>query len=126
MLNEMGGWMVTTTSMDNNCTGNGAAERSMSTSSASMVCRREEFFSSFTSCFFIINILFFFFFQSCYMGYSLHDYKLKNTQECTAQMLISKPMYKESKCMWGCITWCRFCTVIKTCVCVFVCVFPKT
>ncbi len=32
-------------------------------------------------------------------------------------MLTSKPMYKESKCMWGCITWCRFYTTIKPCVC---------
>jgi hypothetical protein len=28
------------------------------------------------------------------MGYSLHDCKLKN------QMLTSKPMYEENKCMW--------------------------
>jgi hypothetical protein len=33
-------------------------------------------------------------------------------------MLTSKPMYKENKCMWGCITWCRSCTAIKLCVCV--------
>jgi hypothetical protein len=32
----------------------------------------------------IFFILHFFFFQNCYKGYSLHDYKLKNTQECTA------------------------------------------
>jgi hypothetical protein len=56
------------------------------------------------SCFFFIILFFFFFFQSYYTGYSLHDYKLKNTQECIAQMLTSKPMYKESKCIWGCIT----------------------
>jgi hypothetical protein len=70
---------------------------------------KREFFS-FTSCFcfFIILFFFFFFFKSYYKGYSLHDYKLKNTQECIAQMLTLKPMYKESKCMWGCITWCRF------------------
>lgn len=65
-------------------------------------------------------LFFFFFFQSCYKGNSLHDCKLKNTQECTAQMLTSKPMYKESKCMWGCITWCRSCTAFKPCVCVYV------
>ncbi len=72
-------------------------------------------------------LFFFFFFQSCYKGNSLHDCKLKNTQECTAQMLTSKPMYKESKCMWGCITWCRSCTAIKpcVCVCVYVYVLPR-
>jgi len=70
---------------------------------------------------FKIIILFFFLFQSCYKGNSLHDYKLKNTQECTTQMLTSKLMYKESKCMWGCITWCKSCTAIKPCVCVCVC-----
>jgi hypothetical protein len=43
----------------------------------------------------------------------------QNTLECIAQMLTSKPMYKESKCMWGCITWCKFCIAIKPCVCVF-------
>ncbi len=43
------------------------------------------------------------------------------TQECTAQMLTSKPMYKESKCMWGCITWCKFCISSIPCVCVCVC-----
>jgi hypothetical protein len=36
-------------------------------------------------------------------------------------MLTSKPMYKESKCMWGCITWCRSCIAIKPCVCVCMC-----
>jgi len=51
-----------------------------------------------------ILFFFFFFFQSYYKGYSLHDCKLKNRQECIAQMLTSKPMYKESKCMWGCLT----------------------
>ncbi len=69
----------------------------------------------------IFFILHFFFFQNCYKGYSLHDYKLKNTQECTAQMLTSKLMYKESKCMWGCITWCRSYITIKPCVCVCAC-----
>jgi len=71
---------------------------------------------------FIIIIIIIFFFQSYYKGNSLHDYKLKNTQKCTPQMLTSKPMYKERKCMWGCITWCRSCIVIKPCVCVCVCV----
>ncbi len=37
-------------------------------------------------------------------------------------MLTSKPMCKESKCKWGCITWCRSCIGIKPCVCVCVCV----
>jgi hypothetical protein len=74
---------------------------------------------------FFFLFFFFFFFQSCYKGNSLHDCKLKNTQECTAQMLTSKPMYKESKCMWGCITWCRSCTAIKPCVCVYVLPRPK-
>jgi hypothetical protein len=69
----------------------------------------------------IIIIILFFFFQNCYKGNSLHDFKLKNTQECTTQMLISKPMYKESKCMWGCITWCRSYIAIKPCVCVCTC-----
>jgi hypothetical protein len=75
--------------------------------------------------FFFLFFFFFFFFQSCYKGNSLHDRKLKNTQECTAQMLTSKPMYKESKCMWGCITWCRSCTAFKPCVCVYVLPRPK-
>jgi hypothetical protein len=99
-----------------------AIERSTSASSVVMACRRKKriFFS--ISCFIII-ILFFFFFQSCYKGYSLHDYKLKNTKECTAHMLISKPMYKENKCIWGYITWCRSCITIKPCVCV--CMFPR-
>jgi hypothetical protein len=39
-------------------------------------------------------------------------------------MLTSKPMYKESKCMWGFITWCRSCTVIKPCACM--CPFSLT
>ncbi len=92
-------------------------------SSTTMACKREEriFFSSTSCCFFIF--FFFFFFQSCYKGSSLHDYKFKNTQECIAQMLTSKPMYKESKCMWGCITQCRFYTTIKPCVCV--CMLPR-
>jgi hypothetical protein len=36
-------------------------------------------------------------------------------------------MYKESKCMWGCITWCRSCTAIKPYVhvCVYVLLRPK-
>jgi hypothetical protein len=37
------------------------------------------------------------------------------------QMLISKPMYKKSRCMWGCIPWCRSCTIIEPCVCVCTC-----
>jgi len=74
---------------------------------------------------FIIIIIIIFFFQSYYKGNSLHDYKLKNTQKCTPQMLTSKPMYKERKCMWGCITWCRSCIVIKPCVCVCVYVLPR-
>ncbi len=38
------------------------------------------------------DFFFLFFLQSCYKGNSLHDCKLKNTQECTAQMLTSKPI----------------------------------
>jgi hypothetical protein len=87
------------------------------------VQERKEFFFLLCGFFNIIILFFFFFFQSCYKGYSLHDCKLKNTHECIiARMLTSKPVYKESKCMWGCITWCRSCTIIKPCVCV--CVFP--
>ncbi len=102
---------------------NDTVERSASMSSVAMACKREEkFLFFFTSFFFLIKILFFFFFfQSCYKGNSLHDYKLKNTQECTTQVLTSKPMYKENKCIWGCITWCRSCIAIKPCVCVCVC-----
>jgi hypothetical protein len=37
-------------------------------------------------------------------------------QKHIAQMLTSKPMYKESKCMWGCITQCRSSIAIKPCV----------
>ncbi len=81
--------------------------------------KTREFFFLLLHVFFFFFL--FFFFQSCYMGYSLHDYKLKNTHECTAQMLTSKPVYRESKCMWGCITWCISCTVIKPCVCVHAC-----
>jgi hypothetical protein len=80
--------------------------------------RVEEIFFFFLLLHVFFILFFFFFYQSYYKGYSLHDYKFKNTQECTAQMLTSKPMYKESKCMWGCITWCRSCTTIKPCVCV--------
>jgi hypothetical protein len=40
-------------------------------------------------------------------------------------MLTSKPMYKENKCMWGYITWCRSYIAIKPCVCVCVYVLPK-
>ncbi len=77
--------------MDDNC----AVERSAFVSSMMMVCKREE-----GNVFLLLRVFFlvlFFFFQSCYKGYSLHDYKLKNTQECTTQMLTSKPMYKENK-----------------------------
>jgi hypothetical protein len=34
-------------------------------------------------------------------------------------------MYKENKCMWGCITWCKSYTIIKPCVCMCVYVFPR-
>jgi len=82
--------------------------------------RRKNFFFFYFMLFIIIIILIFFF-QSYYTSYSLHDYKLKNTQECITQMLTSKPIYKESKCMWGCITRCRSCTIIQPCVCVCAC-----
>jgi len=32
---------------------------------------------------FIFILFFFFFFQNYYKGYSLHDYKFKNIEECT-------------------------------------------
>ncbi len=82
-------------------------------------CRREE--RIFFLLFHVLIFFFSFFFQNYYKG--LHECKFKNTQECIAKMLTSKPMYKENKCIWGCITWCRFCTVIKPCVCV--CVLPR-
>jgi len=82
--------------------------------------KREFFFF-----YFMFLLLLLLLFQSCCKGYSLHDCKLKNTQECTTQMLTSKPMYKENKYMWGCITWCRSCIRIKPCVCVCVHVLPR-
>jgi hypothetical protein len=78
--------------------GGDVAEQFVSTSSVTMVCWRKERNFFFLLCvFFIIYSLFFLCFQSCCKGYSLHDYKLKNTQEDIAQMLTSKPMYKENK-----------------------------
>ncbi len=100
-----------------NYVSNDATEWSALVSSTTMACRKEGFLLLCVFLF-VFFILFFFFFQRCYKGYSLHDYKFKNTQECIAQMLTSKPMYKESKCIWGCITWCRSCIAIKPCVCV--------
>jgi hypothetical protein len=51
----------------------------------------------------------------------------KTHKECTTQMLTLKPIYKEIKCMWGWITWCRSSTAIKPCVCVCVrACAPKT
>jgi hypothetical protein len=109
------------TTMDGNCADDNATERFVSANFTTMAWRKKNF---------LLRVFFFillFFFQSCYKSYSLHDCKLKNTQECTTQMLIWKPMYKENKCMWGCITWCKFCITIKPCVCVCVCVCaPKT
>jgi hypothetical protein len=105
------------------CTDDGIIERFVSMNSVVMACNKEDIYIFFYFMFFIFSILFFFFFQSCYKGYSLHDYKLKNTQECITQMLTSKPMYKENKCMWGCITRCRSCTIIKPCV--RVCMLPR-
>jgi hypothetical protein len=87
--------------MDNHCTYNNVAKQSTSTSCIAMVCKREDFF--FPSILFAKKILFVFF-LGYYKGYSLHDNKFKNTWECIAQMLTSKPMYKERKCMWGYIT----------------------
>ncbi len=111
-------WMMTTIAMltDDNSTSDNAAKQAAFTSSTAMVCKRKE-----RNLFFLLRVFVFFFFQSCYKGYSLHDCKFKNTQECIAQMQTSKPMYKESKCMWGCITWCKSCTIIKPCVCVHAC-----
>jgi hypothetical protein len=111
--------------LTSNYAGNNTTERPVSTSVAMMAWRRKErnFFLLLHVFIylFIIIIFFFFFFQNCYKDYSLHDCKLKITHECTIQMLTSKPMYKESKYMWGCITWCRSCTTIKPCVCVCAC-----
>jgi hypothetical protein len=108
-------WMSTVTDCD------GTVKQSTSTSSAVMACKKKKIIFFLLLRGFFKFIIIFFFFQNYYEGYSLHDYKLKNTQECIAQMLTSKPMYKESKCMWGCITGCRSCIVIKPCVCVCVC-----
>jgi hypothetical protein len=111
--------------MDDNCANNGSIEQYASMSSAMVACKREEIIFFFYFMFLKKIILFlFFFFQSYYKGYSLHGCKLKNTQECTTHMLTLKPMYKESKCMWGCITWCS--TTIKSCVCMCVLPRPKT
>jgi hypothetical protein len=116
--NEMK-WTMTV--MD--CDGNYVAERSTSMSCAMMVCKRKERFFFFYFVFLFI-FFFFFFFQSYYKGYSLHDCKLKNTQKCIAEILTSKTMCKEIKCIWGYITSCRSCIVIKPFVCVCVCVRP--
>jgi hypothetical protein len=117
MLDEMK-WMGTTTTTNRDCVDDGAIKRSTSVSSAAMARIREErnFFLLLRVFFFFFFFFSFFFFLSYYKGYSLHDCKLKNTQECTTQMLTSKPMYKENKCMWGCITWCKSETTIKPCV----------
>jgi hypothetical protein len=92
---EWNGIKIKMKQMDDDCVGDGAIEQSASTSFVVMACIKEKrcFFPS-TSCFLKIIFFFFFFFfhQSYYKGYSLHDYKLKNTQECTTQMLTSKPM----------------------------------
>jgi hypothetical protein len=108
--------------MDNNCANDGFIEQYASMSSATVACKRKErnffFYFMFSK---KKNFFFFFFFQSCYKGYSLHGCKLKNTWECTTHMLTLKPMYKESKCTWGCITWCS--TTSKPCVCM--CMLPR-
>jgi len=72
--------------MDDDCVDNDAAKWSASTNFKKWRAeeKRENFFS-FISCFIIIIIIIIYlFFQSCYKDYSLHDCKLKNTQECTA------------------------------------------
>jgi ATP-dependent Zn protease len=84
-------WTMTT--MD--CVSNNIREQSASANSAMMTCWKEEFFFFLPLCVFFLIIFFFFFFQSYYKGYSFHDCKLKNTHKCTAQMLTSKPMYKQ-------------------------------
>jgi hypothetical protein len=125
--NYNGRWMKLWWMLDE-CVSDDIAMWSTFVSSAIMACKREKrnvFFLLLRVIIIIIIIIIFFFFlfffQRCYKGYSLHDYKLKNTHECTTQMLTSKPMYNESKCMWGCIIWCRSCTAIKPCVCVCAC-----
>ncbi len=112
--------------MDDDCVGDGAIEQSASTSFVVMACIKEKrcFFPS-TSCFLKIIFFFFFFFfhQSYYKGYSLHDYKLKNTQECTTQMLTSKPMQKVSVC--GVVSPSADLVLQSNLVCVCVCVLPR-
>ncbi len=62
---------------------NDAVEQSTFANSATIACKFILFyFPYFVG--FLKNIFFFFFFvQSYYKGNSLHDYKFKNTQECT-------------------------------------------
>jgi hypothetical protein len=114
--------MKWTTTMTDYADGN-IAEWSAFLSSTAMACKREQRIYFFFYMVFFYIIIFLLLFQNFYKSYSLHDYKLKNTQECIAHMLTSKPMYKENKCMWGCITWCKSCTTITLCVCVRA---PKT
>jgi hypothetical protein len=77
--NKDGCWTKWQNRMDDNYADSNTIKQFVSMSSSMMVCRRKEkflFFFYFVGFFFI---LFFFFFQSYYKGYSLHDYKLKNT-----------------------------------------------
>jgi hypothetical protein len=111
---------VTVMMTNNNFTCNGTIERFASVSFATMACRRKE------RNFFLLLRVFFSFSSS--FSFSKATTKVTHymttsskTQECIAQMLTSKPMYKENKCMWGYITWCKSCIVIKPCVCVCAC-----
>jgi hypothetical protein len=114
---------VTVMMTNNNCTCNGTIEWFASVSFATMACRRKErnFFLLFRVFFFSSSS------SSSRVATKVTHYMTASskTQECIAQMLTSKPMYKESKCMWGYITWCKSCIVIKPCVCVCVRA-PKT
>jgi hypothetical protein len=70
----------TTTMIATNC--DNIVERCTSASFIAMVCKKSKEMFFFYFMFFIIIL--FFFFKNCYKGYSLHDYKFKNTQECRA------------------------------------------
>jgi hypothetical protein len=77
-------WMATTMDCNGNCASDDIVKQSTSVSFGAMACKREKKIYFFILLRVFIIIIFFFFFQNSCKGYSLHDYKLKNTQECTA------------------------------------------
>ncbi len=101
-----------------------------------MICVREPcrngvqniiyLFISSTLCFVLFFIIIiFFFFQRCQKGNSLHDCKLKNTHECTTQMLTSKPVQGKQVYV-GLHHLVQILYYNQTlCVCVYVYVLPR-